>query len=131
MCGNLWGRSFIPFLLLIIILRFTCGERKNCSTIKKSQNITNMIVFQLFFGEKIGRSFIYLSLNNYEQNFKKSIYFKIIGSHHTLSRPYHVKFFKALSSTNYISSIPECIVPNMVLLYSFVFFPRSGLDLGI
>ena len=31
-------------LLLIIVLRFTCGEKKNCSTIKMSQNIMNMIV---------------------------------------------------------------------------------------
>ena len=29
--------------LLIIKLRFTCGERKICSNIKKSQNIMNMI----------------------------------------------------------------------------------------
>ena len=26
------------------MLCFTCGKRKSCSTIKKSQNITNMIV---------------------------------------------------------------------------------------
>ena len=26
------------------MLRFTCGERKICSTINKSQNIMNMIV---------------------------------------------------------------------------------------
>ena len=31
-------------LLLTITLRFTCGERKNCSTNKKSQNIKDMIV---------------------------------------------------------------------------------------
>ena len=31
-------------LLLIITLRFSCGERKICSTIKKSQNIMNEIV---------------------------------------------------------------------------------------
>ena len=115
----------------MIMLRFTCGERKNCSTIKQFQDITNMIVAQLFFGEKIGRSFIYLSLNNYDQKYQKSIYFKIIGSHHTLSRPYQVKFFKGLSPANYIWSIPECFVSNMVLLYSFVFLPRSVLDLGI
>ena len=28
----------------MIALRFTCGERKICSTIKKSQNIMNMVV---------------------------------------------------------------------------------------
>ena len=32
------------FLSLLITLRFTCGERKICSNIKKSQNIMNMIV---------------------------------------------------------------------------------------
>ena len=31
-------------LLLIITLSFTCGENKICLTIKKSQNIMNMIV---------------------------------------------------------------------------------------
>ena len=31
-------------LLVIITLRFTCSERKICSTIKKSQDIMNMIV---------------------------------------------------------------------------------------
>ena len=31
-------------LLLIITLRLTCDERNTCSTIKKSQNILNMIV---------------------------------------------------------------------------------------
>ena len=31
-------------LLVIFTLRFTCGERKISSTIKKSQNITNMLV---------------------------------------------------------------------------------------
>ena len=34
----------IPCLLLIITLRFTCGERKIWSNIKKSQNIMTMIV---------------------------------------------------------------------------------------
>ena len=36
-------------LLLIITLRFTCGERKIFSTIKKSQNILNMIVVESHF----------------------------------------------------------------------------------
>ena len=30
----------------MITLHFTCGERKICSTIKKSQNIMNMILAQ-------------------------------------------------------------------------------------
>ena len=42
--GNSWSNSlFYTSLLPVIMLRFTCGERKICSTIKKSQNI-NMIV---------------------------------------------------------------------------------------
>ena len=39
-----WGNSYITSLLLIITLRFTCGGRKIYSTIKKSQNILNMIL---------------------------------------------------------------------------------------
>ena len=31
-------------LLVIMTLRFTCGEGKICSTIKKSQNVINIIV---------------------------------------------------------------------------------------
>ena len=36
-------------LLLINTLPFTCGERKICSTIKKSQNIMNIIIVKIFF----------------------------------------------------------------------------------
>ena len=37
-------RQFVyTSLLLVIMLRFTCGERKTLSTNKKSQNILNMI----------------------------------------------------------------------------------------
>ena len=36
--GNSWGNSHIPCLLLVIMLCFTCGERRIWSTIKKSQN---------------------------------------------------------------------------------------------
>ena len=36
-------------LLLINTLPFTCGERKICSTIKKSQNIMNIIIRKIFF----------------------------------------------------------------------------------
>ena len=31
-------------LLLTIMLRFTCGQRNICSTIKKSENIMNVTV---------------------------------------------------------------------------------------
>ena len=36
-------------LLVIITFRFNCGEKRNCATIKKSQNIMNMIVWKVFF----------------------------------------------------------------------------------
>ena len=36
-------------LLLIITRCFTCGKSKICPTIKKSQNIMNMIVCKIFF----------------------------------------------------------------------------------
>ena len=36
-------------LLLLIILRFTCGEWNICSTIEKSQSIINMIVWKILF----------------------------------------------------------------------------------
>ena len=36
-------------LVLIINVRFTYGERKNCPTIKNSQNIMNMIVCKIYF----------------------------------------------------------------------------------
>ena len=42
--GQLVNSLVYTSLLLIITLRFTCGESKICSTIKKSQNIMNMIV---------------------------------------------------------------------------------------
>ena len=40
-------------LLLIITLRFTCGERKICSAIKKSQNVINMIVDYTFTSARL------------------------------------------------------------------------------
>ena len=40
----MWGNSDIPCLLVIITLRFTCGEKKNWQSIKKSQNVMSMIV---------------------------------------------------------------------------------------
>ena len=42
----MWQLAYTS-LLLIITLRFTCGEKKIYSTIKKSQKIVNMIVAQL------------------------------------------------------------------------------------
>ena len=42
--GNSWGNSYIPCLQVIITYRFTCGERKICQNIKKSQNIMKVVV---------------------------------------------------------------------------------------
>ena len=42
--GNSWGFLYIPFLLLIITLRFTCGQKKIWSNIRKSQIILTMNV---------------------------------------------------------------------------------------
>ena len=42
--GSSWDNSYIPFLLLIITLCFTCGESKIWENIKKSQNFMKMIV---------------------------------------------------------------------------------------
>ena len=41
--GNLGGNSYIPWLLLIITLCFTCGESKIWLDIKKFQNTMIMI----------------------------------------------------------------------------------------
>ena len=41
---NLFGNSYIPYLLLIITLRFTYGAKKIWSNIKKFQNIMTMII---------------------------------------------------------------------------------------
>ena len=47
-CSTTLRQFVCTSLLLIIALRFTFGERKNCSTIKKSQNVINMIVAIVF-----------------------------------------------------------------------------------
>ena len=44
---NSWGNSYIPYFLLIIALRFTCGERKIWWDIKKSQNMEMIVAFSL------------------------------------------------------------------------------------
>ena len=44
-----FGNSYIPCLWLIITLRFTCGKSEIYSTIKMSQNIMRMILFNFFF----------------------------------------------------------------------------------
>ena len=50
--GQLMRQLVYTSLLLIITLRFTCGERKIFSTIKKSQNIMKMIV-ELCKGQRV------------------------------------------------------------------------------
>ena len=47
--GHSWGNSYTPCLLLIMALRFTCGERKSWWNIKKSDNIISMIVGKILF----------------------------------------------------------------------------------
>ena len=47
--GNLCGNSFIPCLLLIIMLRFSCGEKELWWKIRKTQNKMTMNVCKLFF----------------------------------------------------------------------------------
>ena len=46
---NSWGNSYIPCLLLLILLRFTCGVKiKSGKVSKKSQSFMSMIVVYLF-----------------------------------------------------------------------------------
>ena len=45
--GNSSGNSFIPCVLLILTLRFTCGEKKIWQSNKSSQNIMSMVVLYL------------------------------------------------------------------------------------
>ena len=47
--SNSWGNSYIPGLLLIITLLFTCGEKKICFSIEVSQNIINIVVCKKLF----------------------------------------------------------------------------------
>ena len=42
-----WGNSYIPCLLLIITICFTCGDNKISSNIKMSQNIMTNIVWEI------------------------------------------------------------------------------------
>ena len=42
--GDSWGNSCIPCLYVIIVYRFTCGERRIWWNIEKSQNIMKLIV---------------------------------------------------------------------------------------
>ena len=47
--GNSQGNSNKICLLLIIFLRFTCGEKKILPNIKKSKNIITVVVVWLFY----------------------------------------------------------------------------------
>ena len=54
------------------MLRFTCGERKICKTIKKSQNIINIIVVHLFYVKHAqNRDQFRLRWDNYKSNDRK------------------------------------------------------------
>ena len=51
--GNFWGSLYIPCLVLIITIRFTCGDTKILSNIKMSQNImTRIAVCEISFKKK-------------------------------------------------------------------------------
>ena len=45
--GNSWGNTHISRLLLIITLRFSCGERNIWKNIKNFQTITTRIIWKL------------------------------------------------------------------------------------
>ena len=45
--GNSWGNTYIPRLLLIITLRFSCCERNIWKNIKNFQTITTRIIWKL------------------------------------------------------------------------------------
>ena len=47
--GNLWENSYLPCLLLIITLHFTCAEKKIWWNIKTSQFIMALTVCKIFF----------------------------------------------------------------------------------
>ena len=47
--GNSWGNLYIPCLVPIIALRFTCGARKICNNIIKSQNMKMIVVWNKWF----------------------------------------------------------------------------------
>ena len=44
-----FGNSYIHFLVIIIQFRFTCGEGKLCSKVKKSTNVLSKIVVIYLF----------------------------------------------------------------------------------
>ena len=45
--GNSWGNTYIPRLLLIITLRFSCCERNIWKNIKNFQTITTRVIWKL------------------------------------------------------------------------------------
>ena len=76
--GNSSGNWYIFCLLLTITLRFTCGERKICSNIKKSQRIMSTIVvlksLELFF-----IFFLFLIWYFHSKPFRLTFFFRIQG----------------------------------------------------
>ena len=68
-------------LLLTVTLCFTCGERKVCSTIKKSENIKDMV---------LGAFLLILCFKDFEK--KK----KLLGSGESFEKPECFVFFTSI-----------------------------------
>ena len=91
------GQFVYISLLLIITNRFTCGGRKMCASIKKSQNIMNMIV-----GENTKSSVLDMILSKLLTNFAKVILTRLL---------FDVFFFWTIQMF-------------LIVLYHFESFPR-------
>ena len=86
----MFGNSYIPCLLLIITIRFSCSDTKTLPNIKMSQNITTRIVWKIFF--------CFLCLNKQLQLLKTvillaEIYFIFLENViHQTSKAFNTKF---------------------------------------
>ena len=68
--GNCWVNSYIPCLLLIITIHFTCGDKKSSSNIKKSQNIMTRIVVKHWLLDLLTQGNMnYLGLINFNNQY--------------------------------------------------------------
>ena len=87
---ELFGNSYIPCLLLIVRIGFSCSDTKTLSNIKMSQSIMTRIVWKIFF--------CFLCLNKQLQLLKTvillaEIYFIFVESvKHQTSKTFNTKF---------------------------------------
>ena len=131
-CSTTLRQFVCTSLLLTIALRFTFGERKNCSTIKKSQNVINMIVAIVFKrtlkGSKLyqldilGYSLISRILWHWEsplplKNQECDILYSLVSCHQTFSLQLYTQLFQrslllflGKNSSRKISTKDELIV---------------------